>query len=93
MPIFPEFAPEGQDHILGSSVRLHGVNYAKGTVRYAERYPAEATLKLSFTPKTVQLNGRDLAKASGEGKPGWSFDPARHVLVVRADAGEVKISN
>ena len=92
MPAFPELAPDGEDHILESSVRLHDVSYARDAVRYASRFPAQVMMKLSSTPKSVQLAGRPLGKLNGEGKSGWSFDRATHVLTIRHDAGEVSVS-
>jgi hypothetical protein len=96
MPAFPELAPDGQDHILGSSVSLRDVAYAKGSVRYASAAPAEVTLKLSFAPKSVSVGQRPLGQfgksgPGGEGT-GWSFDAKTRVLTLRHAAGEVSVT-
>ena len=92
MPVFPELAPDGQDHILESSVGVHDVAYPKGAVRYATRYPADVTMKLGFAPKTVTAGGRPLGKLSGDQGAGWSFDAASHVLTIRQGEGSVVVS-
>jgi hypothetical protein len=89
MRALPELAPDGQDHIIANSVALRDVSYAKGAVKYASMRPATVMLKLSFTPKSVQLGGRDLAKS--EKGDGWSYDPATKVLTVRHAPGAVSV--
>ncbi len=93
MPALPELAPDGQDHILGSPVGLRDVGYAKGVVRYASTMPAEVSVKLSFAPKSVQLDGKRLGEIAREksatGAESWSFDPATRVLTIRHAAGAV----
>lgn len=95
MPAFPEIAPDGQDHILGSTVSLRDVAYVRGAVRYASALPAAVTLKLGFTPKAVQVGGKPLreiaAGKSAGAADGWSFDPATRVLTLRHAAGAVSI--
>lgn len=95
MPVFPELAPDGQDHILGSSVSLREVGYAPGSVRYATPLPAEVTIKLSFTPTEVKVGNRRLRQVAQRGAKsedaGWSFDPKTHVLTVRHAAGAVTV--
>jgi hypothetical protein len=93
MPALPEIAPNGQNHILGSSAGLRDVSYASGSVRYASAQPAEVSIKLGFTPKSVQVAGKPLAaltpgKTSGDG---WSFNPTTHVLTIRQTAGAAVI--
>ncbi|MDO8542392.1 MAG: hypothetical protein Q7S40_18285 [Opitutaceae bacterium] len=96
MVAFPEVAPDGEDHILGSSVGLRDVGYGKGSLRYATIAPAEVTMKLGFMPKTVQAGGRSLKQLAklpaGEQGSGWNFDPKTKVLVIRHDAGEVSVT-
>ncbi len=96
MPAFPELAPDGQDHILGSAVSLHGVSYARASVKYAANLPTEVVLKLSFTPKSVQLGGRPLRELASDKTTatgdGWTFNPSTRVLTVRHAAGQVSIA-
>jgi hypothetical protein len=95
MPALPELAPNGQDHILGSSTALRDVRYAPGFVCYATLAPTQAVLKLSFTPKAVHLGTRQLpglaSRDGGAKGEGWSFDAATKVLTVRHAAGEVSV--
>ena len=94
MSVFPQLAPDGQDHILGNSTPLRDVVYAPGAVRYASTAPALVQVKLSFTPQSVTLDGRALPqqnRSPRDGERGWSFDPANSVLTVRHDAGKVSI--
>ena len=89
MAAFPEIAPQGEDHILGSSTALRNVRYAPGNLGYATAFPAKESIKLKSEPRAVQLGGRALAKG-GQGD-GWTFDAATHVLTVRHAAGEVSV--
>lgn len=94
MPAFPELSPDGRDHILGSSVSLCDVVYANSEVRYRAAHRAEATVKLGFVPKSVQVDGQPLsALADGKAKgDGWFFDKGSCVLTVRHPAGEVRVA-
>jgi hypothetical protein len=95
MPAFPELAPDGQDHILGSSVSLRDVGCAAGSVCYTSALPAVVMMKLSFNPKSVQLGGRPLCELTkekgGRATEGWFFDPATRLLSVRHAAGQMII--
>jgi hypothetical protein len=96
MPALPELAPDGQNHILGSSVSLHDVGYAKDAVRYASSFPVETTIKLGFVPQSVQVGGRPLRqfgsdKSATEGD-GWSFNPTTQVLTMRHAAGAANVT-
>jgi hypothetical protein len=64
----------------------------KNRVRYATRHPATVSVKLAFTPGSVELNGRSLPKSARADNRGWSFDSATHVLTLRHDAGAVTIA-
>ena len=96
MPAFPEIAPDGQDHVLGSSLALRDVSYVGGAVRYKAADPAEVTIKLATAPKSVQLGGRPLAeRAAGNSaalNDGWSFDARTRVLTLRHAVGEVQVN-
>jgi len=86
MPAIPELAPDGEDHILGSTIALYGVAYGAGSVQYASRLPAETIMKLRFVPGTVTVAGRPLPANR------WSFDPSTRVLKVEHGAGEVSVT-
>jgi hypothetical protein len=80
----PEWAPAGEDHLLGSSSVVTEVAYTPGLVRYQtfdDR--GEEVLRLSFPPKKVSADGRALAQtASGKG---FSYDPKAGVVRVRRE--------
>ena len=95
MVAFPELAPDGQNHLLGSSTAPRDVRYAPGSVRYATLAPTKVVIKLSFIPKTVQIDKRPLRQLeNGMGSDessGWSFESASRVLTIRHAAGEVSV--
>jgi hypothetical protein len=80
----PEWAPAGEDHLLGSSSVVSEVAYAPGLVRYQTFDDAgEEVLRLSFAPGKVSADGRALSRtASGVG---FSYDPKTGVLRVRRE--------
>lgn len=90
MALFPEIAPNGQDHVIGYSTSLRDVRYAPGRVTYTTMLPATETVKLGFEPKSVQAGGRALVRDGKE--QGWSYDPAQQIVVLRHAAGEVSIA-
>lgn len=95
MAAFPELSPNGQNHLLGSSVGVGEVSYAGGAIQYSSAFPAEVSAKLNFVPRSVLVGGRALAESkssktatTGEG---WSFDAQTKVLTVRHGAGKVSV--
>ncbi|HUT52204.1 MAG TPA: hypothetical protein VM658_02325 [bacterium] len=85
MGALPELAPEGEDHLLSSSTIIREVRYQPGRIEY-EAFDAEGTetLRLSFIPRRVMAEGREMELRAGEGAgAGAWFDPALGALRVR----------
>jgi len=94
MAAFPELAPDGESHILGSSVELRDVSYRPGSVHYVAPLAAQVGVKLAFVPKVVTLGDAPLSKLEKRpmaNETGWGFDPATNVLTLCHDAGRVGI--
>jgi len=95
MAVFPQLAPDGENHILENTAALRDVAYAPGSVQYATPAPAMVRIKLGFTPQAVTFDGKPLRKMDNlpqEGAAGWWFAPATRVLGLRHDAGTVRIT-
>ena len=85
----PEWAPEDESHLLGSSSVVTKISYGKGSVTYST-FDSVSTdvLRLDFVPTSVMANGRPLARKRilppiGSG---FMFDEATHVLRIRHGA-------
>jgi hypothetical protein len=94
MPCLSEIAPNGQDHLLGSSVFIREVRYSPGQIRFETIAPSRTVLKLSFVPKAVYAGTRELAAVKelpADDRVGWSFDAATSLLTIRHDRGQVDV--
>lgn len=60
MPSLPELVPNGQDHLLGSSVYVREIHYLPGQVSFETIAPSRSVLKLSFVPGAVYVGMRKL---------------------------------
>jgi hypothetical protein len=85
----PEWAPEDESHLLGSSSVVTKISYGKGSVTYST-FDSVSTdvLRLDFVPTSVMANGRPLARKQilppiGSG---FVFDEETHVLRIRHGA-------
>ncbi len=90
-----ELAPEGQDHLLGSSVAVRLVEYSPGEVAFESIAASRAVLKLSFVPVAVKVGSAPLPQLKEApveaGAAGWFFDPAAKVLTICHRAGRVNV--
>ena len=92
MPALPQVVPDGQDHLLGSSVFVRAIHFQPGAVSFETIAPARTVLKLSFVPKAVHAGKRTLPKLKEiNERNGWAFDPATRLLTIRHDAGPIKV--
>lgn len=82
MAALPELAPADQDHLLSSTSVITEIDYRPGRIRYrAFDAAGSEVLRLSFTPRRIRADGRELSPGSGETSgPGWSLDPELRVL-------------
>ncbi len=79
----PEWAPPHQDHLDRSASVLQNVSYRPGDITYSTfDSDAAEVLRLSFSPKHILADGKELARRDGLAAPGWTFD-AQGVLRVR----------
>jgi chitodextrinase/regulation of enolase protein 1 (concanavalin A-like superfamily) len=84
----PEWAPSGQDHLTGSTSVVKSVNYTSGNVVYTTADNSSTdSLKTSFTPGTVTVNGVSLAQRGDLNQEGWTFDQSSSTLHIRHDNG------
>jgi len=93
MGAVPEWAPNGEDHILRSTSQVQKVKYAASRVSYTTFDKASMeVLRLKFVPERVMAGGVALAKRGDLNNPGWTFDGKRGVLRVRHnDSGEIVV--
>jgi hypothetical protein len=84
----PEWAPPGENHLLYSSSVVTSVTYLSNSVSYTTfDNGSTETLRLTFTPGGILINGTGLAQRSDLNEPGWMFNPTNGVLRVRHDTG------
>jgi hypothetical protein len=86
----PEWAPEGEDHLLRSSSVVRSVSYLPGEIAYTT-FDAESTevLRLRFSPKRVLADARELPQRDDWQVGGWTFDPQTKVLRIRHKGSHV----
>jgi hypothetical protein len=93
MGAVPEWAPNGEDHILRSTSQVTKAEYASARVAYTTFDKASTeVLRLSFAPQRVVAGGAALIKRGDLNAPGWAFDAKRGVLRIRHnDSGEIVV--
>jgi hypothetical protein len=88
MAAVPEWAPPGQDHLLGSSSVVRSASYRTGDVQYTTSDAAGTeVLRLSFVPSGVTLDGQPLNQLADLAQVGYTFDPALGTLRIRREGG------
>jgi hypothetical protein len=89
----PEWAPDDESHLLGSSSVVTKIHYGAGSVTYST-FDAASTdvLRLNFVPDSISVGGTKLNRVrdnnpSGSGpdsaREGYAFDDQTHVLTIR----------
>ncbi len=82
----PEWAPEDESHLVGSSSVVTRIVYGKGSVTYSTYDPASTdVLRLNFVPGSVWSGGRKLTRRNDPKQEGYTLDDATHVLRIRHD--------
>jgi hypothetical protein len=80
----PEWAPEGEDHLLRSSSVVRSVSYLPGEIHYMTFDPESTeVLRLTFSPSRVLADGQELPKRDDLHLGGWAFDQQTKVLRIR----------
>ena len=77
----PEWAPEDESHLLGSSSIVTNVHYGKGSVTYST-FDTESmdVLRLDFKPEFITADGRALSERKSLESEGFTYDEKTHVL-------------
>ena len=84
----PEWAPPDENHLLRSSSVVTSVTYATNAIQYTIFDDGSTeTLRLTFTPAHVFVDGEALPQRSDLNQPGWVFTAANGVLRIRHDTG------
>ncbi|MDE2252459.1 MAG: hypothetical protein KGL25_13750 [Gammaproteobacteria bacterium] len=78
----PEWAPDDESHLLGSSSPVTRIAYARGKVSYSTfDADSEDVLRLDFEPISISAGGRLLPPRIEPGPvEGYSFNPGTRVL-------------
>jgi len=86
----PEWAPAGEDHLVRSSSMVASVSYLREEVNYQTFDDASTeVLRLSFNPKRVTADGKELPKQNNPTAAGWMFDERTRVLRVRHEGSRL----
>lgn len=77
----PEWAPDDESHLLGSSSPVTKIAYGKGSVTYST-FDSNSTdvLRLNFEPDSVSAGGRRLSLSEDLKTEGYTFDRKTRVL-------------
>ena len=84
----PEWAPEDESHLLGSSSVVTRIAYGAGRVTYST-FDAASTdvLRLDFVPESITAGGKEIDRifngAHELARDGYSFDEKTHALTIR----------
>jgi hypothetical protein len=80
----PEWAPEGESHLLGSSSVVSKITYSRGSVTYST-FDADSTdvLRLNFVPDSVSVGARSIPRLKELTSDGYLFDDKTHALTIR----------
>jgi hypothetical protein len=84
MAAVPEWAPAGEDHLLSSTSVVRRILYRSGKIEFTTFDPeAETTLRLTFKPASVRVNGNPLRERKDLKGPGWTWRPLGRDCVLR----------
>jgi hypothetical protein len=80
----PEWAPADESHLLGSLSVITKIAYATGSVTYST-FDADSTdvLRLNFTPDSISVGGRPIARRNDLMREGYIFDEKTRTLSIR----------
>jgi hypothetical protein len=80
----PEWAPDGESHLLGSISVVTKIAYGAGSVTYST-FDADSTdvLRLNFVPDSVMVGGRAIDRRNDLTREGYIFDDKNHTLTIR----------
>jgi hypothetical protein len=80
----PEWAPADESHLVGSLSVVTKIAYGAGSVTYST-FDDESTdvLRLDFSPDSVTVGGKAIARRKDLEQQGYTFDDTTHVLSIR----------
>jgi hypothetical protein len=83
----PEWAPADESHLVGSLSVVTKIAYGGGSVTYST-FDDESTdvLRLDFSPDSVTVGGKAIARRKDLEQQGYTFDDTTHVLSIRHTA-------
>jgi hypothetical protein len=89
----PQWAPDGENHLLRSTSVVKKVEYGSDRVAYSTFDKAgREVLRLRFVPRSVVEGAMELVRRDGGDGPGWTFDPVLKVVRVRhVNSGDIII--
>jgi hypothetical protein len=90
MSAVPEWAPNGQTHLLDSSSVVTTVAYGAGQLNYTTFDSAGTeTIKTAAAPTSVSVGVTSLPQRNDLLAEGWTYDTSQGVLRIRHDNGSV----
>jgi hypothetical protein len=80
----PEWAPEDESHLLGSSSVITKIAYGKGSVTYST-FDAESidVLRLDFVPNSIRVGGRAIDRRNDLEGEGYILNEKARTLTIR----------
>ncbi len=83
----PEWAPADESHLVGSLSVVTRIAYGGGSVTYST-FDDESTdvLRLDFSPDSVTVGGKAIARRKDLEQQGYTFDDTTYVLSIRHTA-------
>jgi hypothetical protein len=77
----PEWAPEDESHLLGSTSVITRISYGKASVTYSTfDTQSSEVLRLNFVPQAILADGKPMVRRSNRDQPGYTFDDSTKVL-------------
>lgn len=85
----PDFAPNGQTHLLQTSSIVTKIDYSNPNSLTYQTFDASGTetVKATSQPTGITLNGRLLAQRTDLNAEGWTYDTATNTVRIRRSAG------
>jgi hypothetical protein len=90
----PEWAPQGQNHLVRSSSIVKSISYLSSSITYTTADgDSTEVLCVNFTPTSVTVDEQEISQRSDLDQTGWTFDASLNVVRIRHDIGtNVQIS-
>lgn len=85
----PEWAPNGQNHLLETTSLVNNVSYANPNAITYQTFDTSGIekIKVNRAPSAITVNGATIAQRSDLGAQGWIFDATTSTISIRRDSG------